>query len=203
MSVEIRFPLEFVVRGTPVASSSTNPTAREAWRTRVRDASSAALPEGHFAADGPITVTLFYFPATQMQGDVDNIVKLVLDAMSRHIYFDDRQVERVWVQKFEPGRIFAFGQPSGILWQALAGAKPLLYVRLGNDQGGPFLMSASARETAALEALVPEMEAEGFAVYLHPQPRHVPEFLKGLRPDAIAYKGDRKVLVEVAREGDR
>ncbi len=41
-----------------------------------------------------------------MQGDVDNIVKPILDALSKHIYNDDGQVERIWVQKFEPGRIF-------------------------------------------------------------------------------------------------
>ena len=44
-------------------------------------------------------MTLFYFPEERMQGDVDNVVKLVLDALSRHIYVDDAQVERIVVQK--------------------------------------------------------------------------------------------------------
>ncbi len=78
-------------------------------------------------------MTLFYFPATEMQGDVDNIVKPILDALAQHIYYDDKQVERVWVQKFEPGRVFNFAKPSEVLSEALSGEKPLLFIRLGDD----------------------------------------------------------------------
>lgn len=133
MSVEIEFPVEFIVQGTPVSLQAKRAEAKEAWKARVKEASYASLPDGHFSTDGPIAVTLFYFPDGEMQGDVDNIVKPVLDALCRHIYTDDRQVERVWVQKFEPGRLFQFRQPSQILSEALSGEKPLLYVRLGDD----------------------------------------------------------------------
>jgi hypothetical protein len=133
MTVEIRFPLEFIVRGTPVSLQAARAGAKEAWKRRVKKASYDALPEGHFSTEAPITVTLFYFPAADMQGDVDNIVKPILDALSKHIYSDDRQVERVWVQKFEPGRIFRFSRPSAVLSDALDGGKPLLFVRLGDD----------------------------------------------------------------------
>ena len=78
-------------------------------------------------------MTLFYFPAEPRQGDVDNIVKLVLDALSKHIYIDDSQVERVLVQKFEPRNIFPFSSPSSGLEMALSRTKPVLYVRLSND----------------------------------------------------------------------
>jgi hypothetical protein len=46
---------------------------------------------------------------------------------------DDDQVERVLVQKFEPGKIFHFNSPSATLEGALAAEKPLLYVRLSDD----------------------------------------------------------------------
>ncbi len=133
MSVEIQFPIEFIVRGTPVSLQAARAQSREAWKKRVREASYDALPEGHFSTAAPVSVTLFYFPATEMQGDVDNIVKPILDALSKHIYNDERQVERVWVQKFEPGRIFQFARPSEVLSEALASEKPLLFVRLGSD----------------------------------------------------------------------
>jgi len=68
-----------------------------------------------------------------MQGDIDNIVKPVLDALCRHVYFDDQQVERVRVQKFEPDRIFRFSAPSEMLSAAIQGDKPLLYIRLSDD----------------------------------------------------------------------
>jgi hypothetical protein len=133
MSVEITFPLEFIVPGTPVSQQAKGSKSKEAWKERVKLASRAVLPEGHFSTGVPVSVTLFYFPASEMQGDIDNIVKPILDALSGHIYADDKQVERVWVQKFEPGRIFEFSNPSDKLVEALSGGKPLLFVRLGDD----------------------------------------------------------------------
>jgi len=80
-----------------------------------------------------MSVTLFYFPATDMQGDIDNIVKPILDTLCNHVYDDDKQVERVWVQKFEPGNIFQFSNPTQTLREAIQGNKPLLFVRLSDD----------------------------------------------------------------------
>ena len=133
MTVEIEFPVEFIVFGTPVSLGAKRADSRAAWKQRVRRASLTALPDGHFCSAGPISVTLFYFPAAEMEGDVDNIVKPILDAMCKHVYFDDKQVERVLVQKFEPGRIFQFSNPSKVLENALGLEKPLIYVRLSND----------------------------------------------------------------------
>ena len=92
-----------------------------------------SLSEGHFATEDPIAATLFYFPATEMAGDIDNIVKPVLDALGKHVYLDDRQVHRVLVQKFEPGNVFVFAAPSPTLLDALNRAKPVLYIKLSND----------------------------------------------------------------------
>lgn len=78
-------------------------------------------------------MTIYYFPAQRMQGDVDNIVKFILDAMKQHIFIDDRQVERVVVQKFEPGNVFNFANPSETLIEALNSDKPLVYIRVSND----------------------------------------------------------------------
>ncbi len=133
MTVEIAFPIEFVVRGTPVSVQAKRADSRAAWKALVKEASYTALPEGHFATPGSVSVTLFYFPASEMEGDIDNIVKPILDALCRHVYNDDRQVERVWVQKFEPGKIFQFSNPTRTLTEAIRGEKPLLFVRLTDD----------------------------------------------------------------------
>ena len=133
MSVEIVFPIEFIVAGTPASLQTKRPETRRAWRARVREASRAALPEGHFSTAGPVAVTLFYFPVSAMQGDVDNIVKPVLDALCQHVYEDDRQVERVWVQKFEPVEGFQFSSPFAVLTEALQGVRPFLFIRVTND----------------------------------------------------------------------
>jgi hypothetical protein len=131
--MEIAFPIEFLVRGTPVSLSSKNENAREQWKGRIRNASSQALPSPHFASSERLAVTLYYFPAEPMQGDVDNIVKLILDGMSRHVFLDDQQVERIVVQKFEPGNIFSFSNPTLPMIEAINGQKPILYIRVSND----------------------------------------------------------------------
>jgi hypothetical protein len=50
MSVEIDFPVEFIVAGTPLSRGNTR--SRAAWQETVKQASYAALPEGHFAFEG-------------------------------------------------------------------------------------------------------------------------------------------------------
>jgi crossover junction endodeoxyribonuclease RusA len=133
MRLEPDFPIEFLVEGTPVSSQAKRGKSRAEWKERVRSASRAVLPEGHFATSGRLAATLFYFPDAAMQGDIDNIVKPILDALGQHIYIDDAQVERVVVQKFEPGNVFLFRSPSAMLAEALGGRKPLLYVRVSNN----------------------------------------------------------------------
>jgi crossover junction endodeoxyribonuclease RusA len=80
-----------------------------------------------------MAVTLFYFPAEPMEGDIDNIIKPILDSLSGHIYIDDRQVERIVIQRFEPDGYFPFEGPSERLVEAIAGEKPTLYIRLSTD----------------------------------------------------------------------
>lgn len=131
--MEISFPIEFLVHGTPVSFQAKNADARDAWKNRVKAASLDVIPQPHFASDQRIAVTLFYLPDEPMEGDIDNIIKLVLDALSAHIYLDDAQLERVVVQKFEPGNVFSFSNPSTAVVDAIAGPKPVLYVRVSED----------------------------------------------------------------------
>jgi uncharacterized protein YutE (UPF0331/DUF86 family) len=56
---------------------------------------------------------------------------------------------------------------------------------------------SSSREEAVLETLLPQLEAEGFEVFVHPSRAMLPVFLNTYQPDAIALKGDRKVAIEV------
>jgi hypothetical protein len=130
--MEIEFPIEFLVLGTPVSAQSQNPASREAWKARVLTAAERVVPQPHFASQKRLSATLYYFPESTRQGDVDNIVKLVLDGLSPHIYLDDGQIERVVVQKFEPGNVFSFSSPSTTLLNAITGPKPVLYVRISD-----------------------------------------------------------------------
>jgi len=78
-------------------------------------------------------VRIYYFPGAEMQGDIDNIVKFILDALNAFVWRDDHQVERVVVQKFEPGKIFEFANPSDKLAEALNFAGPIVHIRVSAD----------------------------------------------------------------------
>ena len=54
-----------------------------------------------------------------MIGDIDNIVKPIMDALIHVAYMDDKDVERVAVQKFEPQVEWDFAEPSDQLAAAL------------------------------------------------------------------------------------
>ncbi len=131
--LEPALPHEFIVVGTPVSQQAKRAKNKESWMQEVKSASSASLDPGFFCHFGRLAVTLYYFPQEPMTGDIDNIVKPVLDAMTAHIYQDDQQVERVVVQRFEPGNIFRFDSPSDKLLEAIDAPKPVLYVRVSGD----------------------------------------------------------------------
>jgi hypothetical protein len=134
--MELTFPIEFLVHGTAVSQQAKRPGSRANWREQVRNASTAVIPQPHFASSRPIAVTLYYRPLQAMEGDLDNIIKPILDALSRHIYLDDSQIERIVVQKFEPDRDFAFPNPSPTISAAWTAPRPVLYVRLSDKPLG-------------------------------------------------------------------
>lgn len=87
----------------------------------------------------PVAVTIYYFPAAPMAGDVDNIVKPILDALVGTAYQDDQLVERVVAQKFEPEIGWSFEAPTEQLSVVLDTVSasyeptPVVYVRIDND----------------------------------------------------------------------
>ena len=68
-----------------------------------------------------------------MEGDVDNIVKPVLNGMVAVAYPDDKYIEKVVVQKFEPDIAWLFPSPSAILSAAIDMEKPCHYIRLEDN----------------------------------------------------------------------
>ncbi len=68
-----------------------------------------------------------------MEGDVDNIVKPILDALIGVAYRDDKGVERVVVQRIEPEDEWEFRDPSDQLASALETEPPIVYVRVDDD----------------------------------------------------------------------
>jgi crossover junction endodeoxyribonuclease RusA len=129
MTVEIKFPVEVMVQGVPLSHQAST-ASKEAWKQRIRDAAKPELPEGHFAAEEPLRVRIYYFSDAPMNVDLDNIIKPILDSFSRFIYLDDKQVERLEAQKFEPGRLFSFASPSPRLAETIGMEGPRVYLHI-------------------------------------------------------------------------
>ena len=126
---EVTFPVEFAIAATPLSLQAST-ASRQRWQSRLASAAKAALPEWVWLDDRAIAVTIFYFPPAAMQGDIDNIVKPILDSLCTVAYRDDQVVDRVWVQKFEPGSLYTFRDPSPTLAAALETQAPVLYIRI-------------------------------------------------------------------------
>ena len=129
--MEIEFPIELIVAGTPVSQQAKLKVNIDEWKGRVRDACAPTLPAPHFATLAAVGVVLYYLPADEMKGDLDNIIKPVLDALKQFVFVDDQQVERLLVQKFEPDRTPGLAESvSSTLQLAWKTERPLLYVRV-------------------------------------------------------------------------
>jgi crossover junction endodeoxyribonuclease RusA len=125
--LQIKFPLEFVVLGVP-ASLQGRPRGREAWKEKVTAACVSVLPQNAFLSDVPVAVSIFHFPDGEMEGDIDNIIKPILDALTKVVYHDDKVIERIVCQRFEETSGMSWGKQSPILTSAISGLKPTTYV---------------------------------------------------------------------------
>jgi len=127
-------PLEFNVVGTPVSLQASR-ASKTQWMSEVLKAAIRKTGRDRWAFDEQrLGVTLFYFPQTMMEGDLDNILKVTLDALKPNIYVDDKLVDRIVVQRFDPLQSFSFNDVSETLAQALASTDPVLYIKLTDVQ---------------------------------------------------------------------
>lgn len=133
MATEIAFPVEFHVPGTPVSLQASN-RSRERWKAQVAEAAKAGLPETPWLTEPSIAVTVFHFPKAESLVDLDNIAKPILDALTALVYRDDRQVDRLLIQRFDAHHGDELSNPSPRLADALANGRPRVYIRIDDDQ---------------------------------------------------------------------
>ena len=129
------YPFEFYIPGTP-KSLQASAGSKNRWKEQIREAArerTRQLTDFPFIDNRPLAVTLYYFPAARMDGDVDNIVKPIVDALEGMAYLEDRAIDRVVVQKFEPEVDWRFDGPSQQLAGALDTVAPVVYIRVDDD----------------------------------------------------------------------
>jgi hypothetical protein len=127
--IEIPLPLEFHVLGTAV-SLQGSAKGIASWKETIATAAATVLPETPWLLTDPLSVTIYVFPGSSMQGDIDNRIKPILDALVGKVYQDDAQIERIVIQRFEPGAMEYFDAPSRSLLAALEVEPPLVYIHL-------------------------------------------------------------------------
>jgi REase_AHJR-like len=64
-------------------------------------------------------------------------------------------------------------------------------------------MSAQATENVVLERLVPDLESQGYDVFVHPNKQIVPQFLGAYAPDLIALRDDKNLVIEIKHRTGR
>jgi hypothetical protein len=135
------FPFEFHLVGTPI-SLQGRAASIQRWKAEVKEAAQhriAETIEWLWLEPEPLALIIYYFPAAPMGGDIDNIVKPIMDALVGVAYLDDKSIERITAQKFEPELNWAFSAPSEQLSAALDTAVgseraiPVIYVHVSND----------------------------------------------------------------------
>ncbi len=72
-----------------------------------------------------------------MHADIGNCAKPILDAMGMFVYVDDKQVERIVMQKFEPERPMEVrDEPTPLLATALGAQIPVVYIKIDAELRG-------------------------------------------------------------------
>lgn len=129
------FPLGFIVAETP-RSVQARPKSVQRWMALVSAAARRRIAEvidQSWLDERPLALSVYYFPPAAMDGDIDNIIKPIMDALAGIVYLDDRSIERVVAQKFESGLDWFFQQPSDMLSAALNVGGAVVYIRLDDD----------------------------------------------------------------------
>lgn len=77
-------------------------------------------------------MTIYDFPTDRPDSDVDNIIKLIQDALTTRVYVDDKQIKRVVAQRFLEDDLEFYGELPKLVSAALVNDRPFVYVYINN-----------------------------------------------------------------------
>ena len=100
LEFDVPFPLEVLIRATAVSDQTKNRKGRANWIKEVGNRVQEriyTLVDWYSIRDRPLMATIYYFSPSPMDGDVDNIVKPILDGMIGIAYKSDQHIEKVVV----------------------------------------------------------------------------------------------------------
>lgn len=126
---------DFAVFGTPVSLQTKKRKNLQAWQDIVAEAARNAVPEDDILLYTEFAVVLVYFHFDEMQGDIDNIAKPILDGMAGPVYHDDKPVSQLTVRRTNLDRAgLAIEDPpptlAGALERAYKEREDFVYIRI-------------------------------------------------------------------------
>jgi Holliday junction resolvase RusA-like endonuclease len=122
---------DFVVVGTPRSRQRRRRNAGDDWKENVRTAARQRWPLNRAPYATELQVVIIYFYREETTIDVDNISKLILDAIKGFVFDDDRLITQLTVRKTDLARVLEFNNPSAALVSYLGGELNFVYVCLG------------------------------------------------------------------------
>jgi Holliday junction resolvase RusA-like endonuclease len=122
---------DFVVRGTPRSRQRGRKAVGEEWKETVRAAAHRLWPANRppYAAELQALIVYYYWKETTI--DIDNISKLILDAIKGLLIDDDQLVSQLIVRKTDLTAISSVRDPSEVLAPFLGIEENFVYVCLG------------------------------------------------------------------------
>jgi hypothetical protein len=87
-------PFAIIVARRPLSSNRAGPTSR--YTAAIQ---RAARAQGAGLFDGPLYARITWFQLQRAQGDIDNIAKMILDALKGIVFHDDDDIVRCLIQK--------------------------------------------------------------------------------------------------------
>lgn len=119
------FTFEFTVDG-PAFSQRADRRSLRNWRQRIRDSAKSRWDkETPVVEDVMVTITYFHDGS---RFDIDNILKPLLDAMSKLIFVDDSQITDLLCRKRILKDDLEIQNLSTILNEPLRRSRPLVYI---------------------------------------------------------------------------
>ena len=128
-------PFEFVVDGPPVSQQTRRRARLPPWRADVLAAATIRWPSGDAPAEEPVSVEITHF-YEGAPGDVDNIIKPILDAIKGLVLADDSLVTDVVCRRRPLAGPFMADPVSPVLADGLAGNREFLHVRVALSPAG-------------------------------------------------------------------
>jgi Holliday junction resolvase RusA-like endonuclease len=122
---------DFVVRGIPRTRQRRRKHVGDDWKETVRTAARQHWPGDRAPYAAELQVLVIYYYRNHTTIDVDNISKLILDAIKGILIEDDLLISQLTVRKTDLTKIIEIQNPPDKLVPLLGGSSNFVYVCLG------------------------------------------------------------------------